>query len=98
MVGEAARRQARQSQLARDTAARYRADGPGDAAEDGVEATRAITPLSPSTRVMVLTSFSEDEKVFASIKAGAQGYLMKDVLPQELVRAIRTVYQGRGPT
>ncbi len=61
---------------------------------DGVEATRAITALSPSTRVIVLTSFSEDEKVFASIKAGAQGYLMKDVLPSELVRAIRTVHRG----
>ena len=61
---------------------------------DGVEATRAITSLSPSTRVIVLTSFSEDEKVFASIKAGAQGYLMKDVLPQDLVAAIRTVYRG----
>jgi NarL family two-component system response regulator LiaR len=61
---------------------------------DGVEATRAITSLSPSTRVIVLTSFSEDEKVFASIKAGAQGYLMKDVLPSELVRAIRTVHRG----
>jgi NarL family two-component system response regulator LiaR len=61
---------------------------------DGVEATRTITMLSPSSRVIVLTSFSEDEKVFASIKAGAQGYLMKDVLPQELVRAIRTVHRG----
>jgi len=61
---------------------------------DGVEATRAVTSSSPSTRVIVLTSFSEDEQVFASIKAGAQGYLMKDVLPQELVRAIRTVYRG----
>src|ERR671916_233761 len=61
---------------------------------DGVEATRAITGLVPSTRVIVLTSFSEDEKVFASIKAGAQGYLMKDVLPQDLVRAIRTVHRG----
>ncbi|MDQ6695231.1 MAG: response regulator transcription factor [Chloroflexota bacterium] len=61
---------------------------------DGVEATRLVTAVSPSTRVIVLTSFSEDEKVFASIKAGAQGYLMKDVLPQELVRAIRTVYAG----
>ncbi len=61
---------------------------------DGVEATRAITAMSPSTRVIVLTSFSEDEKVFASIKAGAQGYLMKDVLPQDLVKAIRTVYSG----
>ncbi|HET9496367.1 MAG TPA: response regulator transcription factor [Chloroflexia bacterium] len=61
---------------------------------DGVEATRAVTAASPSTRVIVLTSFSEDEKVFASIKAGAQGYLMKDVLPSELVRAIRTVHRG----
>jgi NarL family two-component system response regulator LiaR len=61
---------------------------------DGVEATRTITGLAPSTRVIVLTSFSEDEKVFASIKAGAQGYLMKDVLPTELVRAIRTVHRG----
>ncbi len=61
---------------------------------DGVEATRAITGMAPSTRVIVLTSFSEDEKVFASIKAGAQGYLMKDVLPQDLVKAIRTVYRG----
>src|SRR5512132_413628 len=61
---------------------------------DGVEATRGITTASPSTRVIVLTSFSEDEKVFASIKAGAQGYLMKDVLPAELVRAIRTVHRG----
>lgn len=61
---------------------------------DGVEATRAVTSLSPSTRVIVLTSFSEDEKVFASIKAGAQGYLMKDVLPQDLVAAIRTVHRG----
>lgn len=61
---------------------------------DGVEATRAITSMAPSTRVIVLTSFSEDEKVFASIKAGAQGYLMKDVLPQDLVKAIRTVHRG----
>jgi NarL family two-component system response regulator LiaR len=61
---------------------------------DGVEATRGVTSASPSTRVIVLTSFSEDEQVFASIKAGAQGYLMKDVLPSELARAIRTVYRG----
>jgi two-component system, NarL family, response regulator LiaR len=61
---------------------------------DGVDATRAITAMSPGTRVIVLTSFSEDEKVFASIKAGAQGYLMKDVLPSDLVAAIRTVNRG----
>ena len=61
---------------------------------DGVEATRAVRSLSPNTRVIVLTSFSEDEKVFASIKAGAQGYLMKDVHPSDLVAAIRTVNRG----
>ena len=61
---------------------------------NGVDATREVTSISPSTKVIVLTSFSEDEQVFASIKAGAQGYLMKDVLPQELVRAIRTVHKG----
>lgn len=61
---------------------------------DGVEATRAVRTLSPSTRVIVLTSFSEDEQVFASIKAGAQGYLMKDVLPKDLVRAIKMVHHG----
>ena len=61
---------------------------------DGVSATRAITAAVPSTKVLILTSFSEDEKVFASIKAGAHGYLMKDVLPPELVKAIRTVYRG----
>jgi two-component system, NarL family, response regulator LiaR len=62
--------------------------------QDGVSATRAITSAVPSSKVLVLTSFSEDEKVFASIKAGAHGYLMKDVLPPELVKAIRTVYRG----
>src|SRR5512133_320473 len=43
--------------------------------QDGVSATRAITSAVPSSKVLVLTSFSEDEKVFASIKAGAHGYL-----------------------
>ena len=61
---------------------------------NGVEATRGVTTVSPSSKVIVLTSFSEDEQVFASIKAGAQGYLMKDVLPSELAKAIRTVNKG----
>jgi len=61
---------------------------------DGVEATRQVTAVSPSTRVIVLTSFSDDEQVFASIKAGAQGYLMKDVLPSQLVQDIRQVHRG----
>jgi NarL family two-component system response regulator LiaR len=61
---------------------------------DGVGAIRRIRAVSPATRVVVLTSFVEDEQVFAAVKAGAAGYLLKDVQPQELVEAIRTVHRG----
>jgi NarL family two-component system response regulator LiaR len=63
---------------------------------DGIEATRAIRDRSPSTKVIVLTSFAEDDKVFPAIKAGAAGYLLKDVEPQELAEAIRRVHRGEG--
>ncbi len=61
---------------------------------DGIEATRQITSQHPKTRVVVLTSFGADEKVFPAIKAGATGYLLKDSSPDELVRAIRQVQRG----
>jgi NarL family two-component system response regulator LiaR len=61
---------------------------------DGIEATRKIRALSPRTQVIVLTSFAEDEKVFPSIKAGALGYLLKDVSPAELVKAIQAAHRG----
>ena len=61
---------------------------------DGIAAIRRITALSPSTRVLVLTSFSDDDKVFSAIKAGALGYLMKDSSPADLAEAIRAVYRG----
>ena len=61
---------------------------------DGIEATRQITTNIPSARVIVLTSFAADEKVFPAIKAGALGYLLKDSGPEELVKAIRQVYRG----
>lgn len=61
---------------------------------DGIAAIRQIRKIAPSTRIIVLTSFAEDEKVFPSIKAGALGYLMKDVQPMDLVRAIETVNRG----
>src|SRR4030095_7343376 len=61
---------------------------------DGIEATRQITTKTPSARVIVLTSFAADEKVFPAIKAGALGYLLKDSGPEQLVRAIHQVYRG----
>ena len=61
---------------------------------DGIEATRQITRRWPAARVLVLTSFAADDKVFPAIKAGAAGYLLKDSSPDELVRAIRQVHRG----
>ena len=61
---------------------------------DGIDAIRQVSRVSPSSRVLVLTSFSEDEKVFPAIKAGANGYLLKDVAVEDLARAIRSVAGG----
>ncbi len=61
---------------------------------DGIEATRQIVSRQPKTRILVLTSFAADSKVFPAIKAGALGYLLKDSSPEELVRAIRQVHRG----
>jgi two-component system, NarL family, response regulator LiaR len=61
---------------------------------DGIEATRRIRIVSPSTQVIVLTSYSEDERIFPAIKAGALSYLLKDLGPEEVVRAIRAARRG----
>jgi NarL family two-component system response regulator LiaR len=61
---------------------------------DGIEATRQITERLPATRVLVLTSFAADDKVFPAIKAGALGYLLKDTGPEDLVNAIHCVHRG----
>lgn len=62
---------------------------------DGVEATRRILAHDPQARVLILSSFGEDDQVFPAIRAGAQGYLLKDIQPRELVQAIRATYQGQ---
>ncbi len=60
----------------------------------GIEATREIKSRRPQTQVLMLTSFADDEALFASIMAGASGYVLKQVKGGELVRAIRSVGQG----
>jgi len=60
----------------------------------GIEATREIRAKHPKTAVVMLTSFADDEALFASIMAGAAGYVLKQVKGGELVRAIRTVGKG----
>ena len=63
---------------------------------DGIEATRRITadPKTPGVRVLVLTTFDVDEYVFAALRAGASGFLLKDVTPEGLLTAIRVVAAG----
>lgn len=60
----------------------------------GVEATRRLRDLMPGTRVVILTVHADDAHVFQGIKAGAQGYILKDCTPEDLARAIQTVYAG----
>jgi NarL family two-component system response regulator LiaR len=62
--------------------------------KDGIEAIGEIKRDDPDARILVLTSFAEDERVFSAIKAGALGYLIKDSSPQDLVEGIREVYRG----
>lgn len=61
---------------------------------DGVEATRRLVAQFPGARVIILTTFDDDEYVFEGLRAGALGYLLKDVSIQELAEAIRTVVAG----
>ncbi len=61
---------------------------------DGIQAIRAICGLGLEIKVIALTSFAEDEKVIPAIQAGAAGFLLKDVSPEELVDAIRATWRG----
>jgi DNA-binding NarL/FixJ family response regulator len=63
-------------------------------AVDGLEATRRIVASGSPTRVIVLTTYDVDDSVFAALRAGASGFMLKDVRPAELVEAIRVVAAG----
>jgi DNA-binding NarL/FixJ family response regulator len=61
---------------------------------DGIQATATVTAAFPATKVLILTTYDLDEYVFAGLKAGASGFLLKDAPPAELLTAIRTVAGG----
>jgi len=61
---------------------------------DGIEATRQITATSEAPKVLVLTTFDLDEHVYAAVAAGASGFLLKDVSPDDLAHAVRVVARG----
>jgi len=63
----------------------------------GVEATRQVRAVSPSTRVLVLTTFSDDHRVRAALAAGATGYLLKDAAPDDVVTAVRAAARDEAP-
>lgn len=62
---------------------------------DGIAATKVIKDLSPAIKVIVLTSFQDDEHIIPAIEAGATGYLLKDVSAPDLVKAIEGAFQGQ---
>ncbi|MBG7604187.1 MAG: response regulator transcription factor [Actinobacteria bacterium] len=64
---------------------------------DGIEATRLISDQVPSSRVLVLTSFSDQTRIMDALSAGADGYLLKHSDPEEIAAAIRSVHAGDAP-
>jgi DNA-binding NarL/FixJ family response regulator len=64
---------------------------------DGIEATRAVLRVRPTTKVIMLTSFSENARIMAALEAGAVGYLLKDAEPEDIVRALRDSTAGGVP-
>lgn len=61
---------------------------------DGIEATRAITTTAPDVRVLILTTFDDEDNVYAALRAGASGFLVKDMALTDIIAAIRVVAAG----
>jgi DNA-binding NarL/FixJ family response regulator len=61
---------------------------------DGIAATRALSQAAPETRVLILTTFEEDDYIFGGLRAGASGFLLKRTRPEELIAAVHTVAAG----
>jgi DNA-binding NarL/FixJ family response regulator len=61
---------------------------------DGIAATRELTGASPVARVLILTTFEEDDYIFGGLRAGASGFLLKRTRPEELIRAVHTIAAG----
>ena len=61
---------------------------------DGVGATRELTSAASTSKVLILTTFDVDEYAFSALRAGASGFLLKDVLPEQLIEAVRTIASG----
>jgi DNA-binding NarL/FixJ family response regulator len=62
--------------------------------QSGIGATRAIVAASPTTRILVVTLFQDDDSVFAALRAGARGYVLKDTDEADMIRAIRAIAAG----
>jgi NarL family two-component system response regulator LiaR len=62
---------------------------------DGIEAIHKIKKSSPDTKIIALTAFTQNETVFSAINAGVDGYLLKDIMPDELITAIHSVLNGK---
>jgi DNA-binding NarL/FixJ family response regulator len=63
---------------------------------DGIAATRRLAERSPNVKVVILTIYTDDDRVFRALQAGARGYLLKDASPEEILRAVRAVRDGEG--
>jgi DNA-binding NarL/FixJ family response regulator len=62
---------------------------------DGLEATRLLAAAGPTPRVLIVTTFDQDEHVFGALRAGASGFVLKDTAPERLLEAIRTIARGQ---